>query len=70
MDLTLSVNIYNINDTCQFEPKSKWNAATPYILSLYKYKLHSMSDDIFIPTDVLLCTDFNCSIHTNVIDVS
>ena len=55
----------------QFEPKPKWQSATPVMISSYKQKLDQLSvlsSIINVPADIISCYDLKCNTHTAFIE--
>lgn len=53
--------------TCDPSPQCKWSKATSGDIENYKNLLDDQLANICIPGDLLLCKDFNCNVHNDVI---
>ena len=68
LELSLPIDVNLCNQARQFEPKPKWQSATPVMISNYKQKLDQLLSIINVPADIISCYDLKCNTHTTFIE--
>ena len=68
IELRLPIDINLLAESRQFEPKPKWHATTPTMISNYNHKLDELLSTITVSDDIINCYDLQCDRHYTFIE--
>ena len=68
MDISLPVGVNIVQESRQFQPKPKWHATTPAMITAYKQELDELLSTIYVLDDVINCTSLCCEDHNTFIE--